>query len=239
MQIPKLYPIVNLDDLLIDHDYNFNNAIKYCRILSDSGISLLQLRGKNVPSFVLTEVAKSIMTHCPNIRLIINDHLECVIKSRACGVHLGQDDVSPLEARRILGPKAIIGFSTHSLTEVTASNKLPVDYIGIGPVFCSPSKNGHAKVLGISELTKCVQAAEHPTVAIGGITTQNARDVYKTGIECIAVISTLQGKFTPLCHQQSTTTSGLNAISWEQDEKMVADTIRETVNELTQPASLS
>jgi thiamine-phosphate pyrophosphorylase len=106
-------------------------------------------------------------------------------------VHLGQDDLPPEAARRLLGADAIIGYSTHSLAQLAEAAKLPVDYIAFGPVFQTATKSDSARVVGLEGVRAARNATDKPLVAIGGITLEKARDVIDAGADSVAMISGL------------------------------------------------
>jgi thiamine-phosphate diphosphorylase len=124
--------------------------------------------------------------------LIVNDRVDIAMALGADGVHLGQDDLPPLEARRLLPPGGIIGVSTHSVEQAADAIKLPVDYIAAGPIFPTTSKADHEPVVGLEGLEKIREATgKLPLVAIGGITLENCRDVFSAGADSVAMISAL------------------------------------------------
>ncbi|HWF87571.1 MAG TPA: thiamine phosphate synthase, partial [Pyrinomonadaceae bacterium] len=106
-------------------------------------------------------------------------------------------DLPPDAARKLLGPHAVIGYSTHNIEQVIAATQLPIDYLAIGPIFATTTKSDTAPVLGLDGL-RTVRAAigRFPLVAIGGITASNARDVIAAGADSVAVISALLSDFT-------------------------------------------
>ena len=121
--------------------------------------------------------------------LIINDHVDIACAVNADGVHLGQDDLPLIEARKIIGKK-IIGISTHSLEQAIEAEKGGADYIGFGPVFYTETKDaGHPK--GVEELYNVKKSINIPVVAIGGISLNNVGEVLKTGVDAIAVASAI------------------------------------------------
>jgi thiamine-phosphate pyrophosphorylase len=124
------------------------------------------------------------------VQLIINDRADIALAVSADGVHLGQDDMPPDAARKLLGPNAIIGYSTHNIEQAIAATKLPIDYLAIGPIFATTTKTDTAPVLGLDGLTAVRRAiGTFPLVAIGGITHANARQVIQAGADSVAVIS--------------------------------------------------
>jgi len=120
--------------------------------------------------------------------VIVNDRADVALISGAAGVHLGQTDLPPVAARQILGPDRIVGFSTHNMEQALQADKLPVDYIAIGPIFATVSKENPDPVLGVEELARIVQSIHKPVVAIGGITLENGGGVVRAGVQSVAVI---------------------------------------------------
>jgi len=126
------------------------------------------------------------------VQLIINDRVDVALAVGAHGVHLGQDDMPPEAARKLLGPNAVIGYSTHNIEQAIAATKLPIDYLAIGPIFATTSKSDTAPVLGSEGLRTVRQAVgAFPLVAIGGVSHANAREVIQAGADSVAVISAL------------------------------------------------
>jgi thiamine-phosphate pyrophosphorylase len=107
------------------------------------------------------------------------------------GLHVGQDDLSPRDARRLMGPDASIGFSSHNVNQLCAAGGEPVDYVALGPVFSTASKLNPDPVTGVEEIRRCRSLIEKPLVAIGGITQENALDVWRAGADSVAVIAGL------------------------------------------------
>ena len=125
-------------------------------------------------------------------RIIINDRVDISLVLRADGVHLGQDDLPPEHAREILGPGAIIGFSTHSVEQAVAAALLPIDYIAIGQIFASDTKDNADPVVGLEGLHDVREAiGDFPLAAIGGITLANLADVFDAGADSAAIIAAL------------------------------------------------
>ena len=183
MQLPRIYPIT-------DRHLSGLTHAEQVRLLSLGGASLIQLREKQLPAREFYEQAKAAQQ--AGVRLIINDRLDIALAARADGVHLGQDDLSPDVARKLLGPRAIIGYSTHNIEQAISAIKLPIDYLAIGPIFSTTTKSDTAPVLGLEGLRAVRHAiGPFPLVAIGGITHTNAREVIAAGADSVAVISTL------------------------------------------------
>jgi len=123
---------------------------------------------------------------------MINDRVDVAIAVGAHGVHLGQDDLPPEAARKLLGETAIVGYSTHNVDQALEAVKLPIDYLAIGPIFPTTSKTDTFPVLGLEGLRAVRKAiGDFPLVAIGGITHANARDAVEAGADSVAVISAL------------------------------------------------
>ena len=185
--LPPLYPILNLD--------SGSSVIPLASRYFQLGLELLQLRGKALSSNEFIELAGPIIAErnkrSPRTRIIINDRLELALSLEADGVHLGQDDASPASARVLLGPEKVIGFSTHTLAQLAKAQSLPVQYLGFGPVFSTASKDNPDPEVGLSLLQQAVSLSGIPLVAIGGINTKNAAQVYATGAASVAVISDL------------------------------------------------
>ena len=129
--------------------------------------------------------------------MIINDRVDVAIAAGADGVHLGQDDLPPGRVRSLVGPDRIIGFSTHTLEQASAANSLPIDYIAIGPMFETSTKEKPDPVVGLDLLRAIKQQASKPLVAIGGITLERARSVIEAGADSVAVISDLYSTCDP------------------------------------------
>ena len=160
---------------------------------------MAQLRGKRVDEDVLAVVGREArrLTRLYGAALIVNDSVELARQLEADGVHLGQSDTAPAEARRILGPDAVIGFSTHSRAQIEAAQNQPVDYIGVGPIFATSTKEQADPVVGPELLRWAVAHRRVPTVAIGGITLENLDAVLATGTPNVAVVSAISRAADP------------------------------------------
>lgn len=187
IDLPKLYPITDARLSGLSH-------AEQVRRLSAGGATLIQLREKHKsPREFYREAAEALtVARSLGVRLIINDRVDIALALSADGVHLGQDDLPPAAARDLLGAHAIIGFSTHSLEQATAAARLPVDYIAIGPIFETSSKENPDPIVGLDGLRRVKQSVgQIPLVAIGGIGRENLREVFAAGADSIAVISLL------------------------------------------------
>ena len=185
--LTKLYPITDAGLSGLSH------AEQVAR-LGAGGANLVQLREKHLsPRLFYKEALEALrVAHELGVRLIVNDRVDIALALGADGVHLGQDDLSPEAARRLLGPEAIIGYSTHNPEQAREAARLPVDYIAVGPVFATSSKERPDAVVGLDGLRRVRQeTGSIPLVAIGGITRENARSVLDAGADAVAVISAL------------------------------------------------
>ena len=126
------------------------------------------------------------------VKLIINDRVDIALALRADGVHLGQDDLPPAAARELLGERAVIGFSTHDEEQAREAIRLPVDYLAIGPIFQTSSKENPDAVVGLEGLRRVRKVVgQIPLVAIGGVRAENVPRVLAAGADAVAVISLL------------------------------------------------
>jgi thiamine-phosphate pyrophosphorylase len=126
-----------------------------------------------------------------SIRLIMNDRADLALAAEFDGVHVGQDDLSPESVRKIIGPDRWLGVSTHNPEQVAEADKTSADYLAIGPVFGTSSKEKPDPVVGLEGVRRARQLTQKPLVAIGGITRQNAASVIEAGADSVAVISDL------------------------------------------------
>jgi thiamine-phosphate pyrophosphorylase len=160
-------------------------------LLCDAGATLIQLREKIDPPaefFTQAESAIRIARH-RGVKIIINDRVDIALALEADGVHLGQDDLAPEAARRLLGQAAIIGYSTHNLTQAHHAVEMPVDYVAIGPIFSTTTKASSNPAVGLEGIKRVREAiGAMPLVAIGGITSENIGAVLESGAEAAALI---------------------------------------------------
>ncbi len=180
-------------------DRDILNGRDLCRAVEESikgGVTLVQLREKFIDDEKFLEIAKELqkVTKKYNIPLIINDNVKIAKIIDAEGVHIGQSDESLEEARAELGPDKIIGVSVGSIEEAQKAEAGGADYLGIGTVFFTGSKKDINEPLGLKNLEKIAHSVKIPSVAIGGIHLDNVKDVMKTGIDGVAVISEILGK---------------------------------------------
>jgi len=181
--------------MLVTHKNNtpIHEYLRFIQCCAESGITALQLREKNASYTELLELGtqlKHILTPF-DIPLIINDNVDLAIELNADGVHLGQSDACPIDARERLGAEKIIGLSIDSVENLHAANQLPINYVGIGAVFPTATKHNVATIWGVEGLSRLSALSKHPVVAIGGINESNTSNVKCAGAHGIAVISAL------------------------------------------------
>src|SRR5215510_8107885 len=167
--LPRVYPLTDVQLSGLSH-------AEQVRLLSLGGASLIQLREKRMSPLEFYEQARA--ARRSGVRLIVNDRVDIALSAGAAGVHLGQDDMPPEAARKLLGPQAIIGYSTHNVEQAINAISLPIDYLAIGPIFSTTTKSDTAPVLALDGFRMVrVAIGDFPLVAIGGIRHSNARDV--------------------------------------------------------------
>lgn len=157
------------------------------------GATLVQLRDKHAPDAELIAVGRALKAALAalGVPLIVNDRIRVAAAIGADGVHVGQGDDSVLEARRVLGPGAIVGLSIQSAAHAAAASALPVDYVGIGPVFATGTKPDHAPPLGLAGLAAVRAATGLPAVAIGGLGVAQVPGVLDAGCDGLAIVSAI------------------------------------------------
>ncbi len=157
------------------------------------GVTLVQLREKAMASDRMVERARALKAVLAplGIPLIINDRLEVTLAAAADGLHLGQDDLAPAEARAALGPDKILGVSAGDAEEAAIADPALVDYVGVGPVYPTGSKADAGEAIGLTGLTAMRRLLSLPMVAIGGIQADRAAEVMACGVEGVAVVSAI------------------------------------------------
>jgi thiamine-phosphate pyrophosphorylase len=165
----------------------------------EGGATLIQLRGKKWTSreFLDGGIEAARFLRRRKIPLIINDRVDIAIACNADGVHLGQDDIPLPCAREILGKSRIIGISASTVKEAQTAEKGGADYIGVGPIFRTLSKQDAGPILGLEGLSAIREAVKIPILAIGGISASNAADVVPAGADGVAVISAITSAARP------------------------------------------
>ncbi|MFI3262990.1 MAG: thiamine phosphate synthase [Rikenellaceae bacterium] len=159
-------------------------------ICVEKGVKMLQLREKHLNDKELLEVAREIVaiTKGTETNFIVNDRVDIALLSDADGVHLGQDDLSIEDARKILGNDKIIGLSTHSIAQAKEALTFKPDYIGFGPIYATPTKEIADPVVGTQLLNEVMKFADVPVVAIGGIDETNIETVINAGAKNVCAV---------------------------------------------------
>ena len=160
--------------------------------LLEGGAGILQLRHKQHWGRAVFDAAREIARMCreAGALFMVDDRADIAMLLEA-GLHVGQDDLPPRDARRLMGSEAAIGFSSHNVRQVCAAGGEPVDYVAFGPVFTTASKRNPDPVTGVEALKECRALVEKPLVAIGGITRETAEAVWAAGADSVAAIGDL------------------------------------------------
>ena len=188
MTLPRVYPI--LDSQVLER--RGLDLVTAAAAFLEGGAGILQIRHKGHWSREVFDRAKQVARLCleAGAPLVVNDRADFALLLEA-GLHLGQDDLPPRDARRLLGSAPLLGFSSHNAPQLCAATGEPVDYVALGPVFRTDSKSNPDPAVGIEEVRRCRALLDKPLVAIGGITLKNARDVWNAGADSVAVIAAL------------------------------------------------
>jgi len=190
--VPRLYAILDSSAHLSTLD-----LVAYADELVSAGCTLLQYRNKNGNARVMLEQTRELRRRCrtgvsdPQVRLIMNDRADLCLAAEFDGVHVGQDDLAPESVRRIIGPERWLGVSTHNPEQLREADITSADYLAIGPVFATSSKDRPDPVVGLEGVRQARALTRKPLVAIGGITRANAASVIEAGADSVAVISDL------------------------------------------------
>ena len=206
--LPRLYSILDASFFAGSRD-----LITAAEELAVAGVTLIQYRNKSGNARVMLEQARELRRHFPahpeiansailewdthnseshnTVRLIMNDRADLCLAAEFDGVHVGQDDLSPESVRGIIGPDRWLGVSTHNPEQLREADLTSADYLAIGPVFSTSSKDKPDPVIGLEGVRRARQLNRKPLVAIGGITRANAASVIEAGADSVAVISDL------------------------------------------------
>jgi thiamine-phosphate pyrophosphorylase len=184
---PFVYPIVDAARL------RGRDAASVVDTLAHAGAELIQLRAKGLSDRRLVALAREALAaaRASGASLVLNDRADVARIVGAAGLHLGQDDMTAADARKVIGAEMLLGVSTHGLAQLAAAATEPVDYVAIGPVFPTRTKENPDPVVGVDMVRQARATTSRPLVAIGGITRGNARAVVEAGADGVAVISDL------------------------------------------------
>jgi len=187
VSLPRLYAI-------LDRSYfpDKQKLLETAEQLVVGGCTLLQYRNKSGSARQMLDDARALKLQFEGrVRLVMNDRADLCLAADFEGIHVGQDDLSPESARRIIGPHRWLGVSTHNPEQLADADKTSADYLAIGPVFETSSKAHPDPVVGLAGVRRARELTRKPLVAIGGITRANARPVIEAGADAVAVISDL------------------------------------------------
>lgn len=189
-------PVIDYSVYLVTDTVYFKDDSIYNKLEAalSAGVTLLQYRDKSAETRILYERALKVKALCDKYRvpLIINDRADIAFAVKAAGVHLGQDDLPPLIARRMLGSDAVIGVSAHNADEALKAEADTADYLGCGAVYATATKKD-TSVIGTEGLKKIRAATKLPFVGIGGITLENYKAVLQAGADGAAIVSAILG----------------------------------------------
>lgn len=193
ISVPRLYGIVDAACFATTED-----LMVFVGELVAGGCMLLQYRNKSGNARVMLEQARELrkpsrarMPTPHGLKLIMNDRADLCLVAEFDGVHVGQDDLSPESVRGIIGAERWLGVSTHNPEQLLEADRTSADYLAIGPVFSTSSKDRADPVVGLEGVRRARQLTRKPLVAIGGITRENAASVIEAGADSVAVISDL------------------------------------------------
>jgi len=187
ISLPRLYAILDAG-LLPDA----STMLATAQELAVGGCTLLQYRNKSGDARAMLEQARELKKSLgDSVRLIMNDRADLCLAAEFDGVHVGQEDLSPESVRKIIGPDRWLGVSTHNPEQLREADLTSADYLAIGPVFATSSKEKPDPVVGLEGVRRARALTRKPLVAIGGITRANAASVIEAGADSVAVISDL------------------------------------------------
>jgi len=186
MTLPPIYP-------LTPDDRGTEALLEWAKALLGAGCALFQHRRKTLPDAGrLAELEALLKLAQPfGATVLVNDRPDLCLLAGAGGLHLGQEDLPPESVRAFLGRKAFIGFSTHSIAQARDAFDLPLDYLALGPVFPTASKEKASPVVPVEEQQTVLAESPFPVVAIGGITPGRATELWRRGFASVAVIGAL------------------------------------------------
>ena len=187
IRLPRLYAIVD-SSCFPDSP----SLLEFVEELASGGVTLLQYRNKTASARVMLEQARKIRELVGDkVKLIMNDRADLCLAAGYDGVHVGQDDLSADSVRPLIGDSRWLGVSTHNPPQIAEADKTSSDYLAIGPVFATSSKQRPDPVVGLDGIRLARSLTDKPLVAIGGITHHNAPEVIGAGADSVAVISSL------------------------------------------------
>jgi thiamine-phosphate pyrophosphorylase len=169
-----------------------NSLVSLANKFADAGVQLIQLRAKHMPARHFQEIAAALIAAAPKkVRIILNDRPDIASITNAAGVHVGQEDLPAEAARKICPIPQWVGISTHNLEQLRAANETSADYIAVGPIYRTTTKENPDPVVGLDLIRAARKLTRKPLVAIGGITINSAAEVFRAGADSVAIISDL------------------------------------------------
>lgn len=179
---PRLYAII--DAVLLR-----TSELAFAEMMAESGVKLIQYRNKRISSRGLFEISQQLVRFLKprGVKYVVNDRPDVAAMVEAEAVHVGQEDLGVEEARAICGGARWVGVSTHTLEQVRRAAETSADYIAVGPIFHTETKDNSDAVVGVGFIRQARRLTEKPLVAIGGITVERAREVYRAGADSVAV----------------------------------------------------
>jgi len=186
--LPRFYPILD-PEIASRHGID---AVLAAEQILEGGATILQFRHKGFFSREVFAQLERVAQLCrdAHVLFVVNDRADLAALTGAA-LHLGQDDLTPAAARKVVGSKTLIGFSTHNEAQLRAAATEPADYLALGPIFGTASKQNPDPIVGIDELRRLRPLTNRPLVAIGGITRANAQSVLTAGADAVAIIGDL------------------------------------------------
>jgi len=181
-------------------------AVDLARAFLDGGALWIQVRAKHLPSGAFLELCDEVVRCAESCgaTVVVNDRADLARACGAAGVHVGQEDLPPAAVRQVLGPEAIVGYSTHTIAQVNDALREPVSYIAVGPVFGTSTKATGYDAVGLDLVSAAAACVGGRTlVAIGGITLDRASDVLAAGASAVAVIGDLLATGDPRARTRS------------------------------------
>jgi thiamine-phosphate pyrophosphorylase len=187
LALPAFYPIVS-PDVIVSRGLD---PIEVTEALLAAGAAWVQFRHKGPFTRPVYELASQVgrLVQAKGAQFVVNDRADVALMLGADGIHVGQEDLLPSEVRKIVGDRMFIGYSTHNEAQLRAGDREPVDYLALGPLFDTSSKQNPEPTVGVAESARIRAITTKPLVGIGGITRVNVREVFDAGVDSAAVIS--------------------------------------------------
>ena len=191
-----------------------DSLVSLANKFADAGVQLIQLRAKRITPRQFQEIATTLIAATTkNVRIIINDRPDIASITHAAGVHVGQEDLPVESARHICPPPQWVGISTHNLDQLRAAAETSADYIAVGPIYPTTTKENPDPVVGLDLIRAAKKLTPKPIVAIGGITINSAAEVFQAGADSVAIISDLVNAPDPFQRAREYLATAAKAIS--------------------------